>query len=162
MIFNAASSDIDQLKRIMEVVGTPTPDLLKKISSEHVRFGARRSCMDVIYGTFVQTLLVRNPVELLTLIIPVLNCGHIHIRYTLTVSSSAAHVDVWCLNFYCPGPEIHPVPSLHAPAGSGEDIQRSQSTGWDLDGWTYSWYSNSRHFMLSSISKSVRVSKLFP
>uniref|UniRef100_A0A8B9GPR2 mitogen-activated protein kinase n=1 Tax=Astyanax mexicanus TaxID=7994 RepID=A0A8B9GPR2_ASTMX len=28
---------IDQLKRIMEVVGTPTPDLLKKISSEHVR-----------------------------------------------------------------------------------------------------------------------------
>lgn len=29
--------DIDQLKRIMEVVGTPTPDLLKKICSEHVR-----------------------------------------------------------------------------------------------------------------------------
>uniref|UniRef100_A0A671SVE6 mitogen-activated protein kinase n=1 Tax=Sinocyclocheilus anshuiensis TaxID=1608454 RepID=A0A671SVE6_9TELE len=28
---------IDQLKRIMEVVGTPTPDVLKKISSEHVR-----------------------------------------------------------------------------------------------------------------------------
>uniref|UniRef100_A0A3B3TG37 mitogen-activated protein kinase n=1 Tax=Paramormyrops kingsleyae TaxID=1676925 RepID=A0A3B3TG37_9TELE len=28
---------IDQLKRIMEVVGTPTPELLKKISSEHVR-----------------------------------------------------------------------------------------------------------------------------
>uniref|UniRef100_A0A3P9K8T1 mitogen-activated protein kinase n=1 Tax=Oryzias latipes TaxID=8090 RepID=A0A3P9K8T1_ORYLA len=28
---------IDQLKRIMEVVGTPTPDLLKKICSEHVR-----------------------------------------------------------------------------------------------------------------------------
>ncbi|XP_064417581.1 mitogen-activated protein kinase 11 isoform X4 [Latimeria chalumnae] len=27
---------IDQLKRIMEVVGTPSPDLLKKISSEHV------------------------------------------------------------------------------------------------------------------------------
>uniref|UniRef100_A0A671STR5 mitogen-activated protein kinase n=1 Tax=Sinocyclocheilus anshuiensis TaxID=1608454 RepID=A0A671STR5_9TELE len=26
---------IDQLKRIMEVVGTPTPDVLKKISSEH-------------------------------------------------------------------------------------------------------------------------------
>jgi len=31
------SSDIDQLKRIMEMVGTPTPDVLKKISSEHVR-----------------------------------------------------------------------------------------------------------------------------
>ncbi|KAG9280599.1 mitogen-activated protein kinase 11 [Astyanax mexicanus] len=28
---------IDQLKRIMEVVGTPTPDLLKKISSEHAQ-----------------------------------------------------------------------------------------------------------------------------
>uniref|UniRef100_A0AAQ4PN70 mitogen-activated protein kinase n=1 Tax=Gasterosteus aculeatus aculeatus TaxID=481459 RepID=A0AAQ4PN70_GASAC len=27
---------IDQLKRIMEVVGTPTPDLLKKICSEHL------------------------------------------------------------------------------------------------------------------------------
>ncbi|RXM97303.1 Mitogen-activated protein kinase 11 [Acipenser ruthenus] len=29
-------TDIDQLKRIMEVVGTPSPELLKKISSEHV------------------------------------------------------------------------------------------------------------------------------
>ncbi|MEQ2254832.1 Mitogen-activated protein kinase 11 [Ilyodon furcidens] len=28
---------IDQLKRIMEVVGTPTPDLLKKICSEHAQ-----------------------------------------------------------------------------------------------------------------------------
>ncbi|XP_042578638.1 mitogen-activated protein kinase 11-like isoform X2 [Cyprinus carpio] len=28
---------IDQLKRIMEVVGTPTPDVLKKISSEHAQ-----------------------------------------------------------------------------------------------------------------------------
>ncbi|XP_041109976.1 mitogen-activated protein kinase 11 [Polyodon spathula] len=28
---------IDQLKRIMEVVGTPSPELLKKISSEHAR-----------------------------------------------------------------------------------------------------------------------------
>uniref|UniRef100_A0A8C7VCV4 mitogen-activated protein kinase n=1 Tax=Oncorhynchus mykiss TaxID=8022 RepID=A0A8C7VCV4_ONCMY len=28
---------IDQLKRIMEVVGTPTPDLLQKISSEHAQ-----------------------------------------------------------------------------------------------------------------------------
>uniref|UniRef100_A0A3Q2CXX5 Mitogen-activated protein kinase 11 n=1 Tax=Cyprinodon variegatus TaxID=28743 RepID=A0A3Q2CXX5_CYPVA len=30
-------TDIDQLKRIMEVVGTPTPDLLKKICSEHAQ-----------------------------------------------------------------------------------------------------------------------------
>ncbi|XP_068163445.1 mitogen-activated protein kinase 11 isoform X2 [Antennarius striatus] len=30
-------NDIDQLKRIMEVVGTPTPDLLKKICSEHAQ-----------------------------------------------------------------------------------------------------------------------------
>uniref|UniRef100_A0A8C7T7C9 mitogen-activated protein kinase n=1 Tax=Oncorhynchus mykiss TaxID=8022 RepID=A0A8C7T7C9_ONCMY len=30
-------TDIDQLKRIMEVVGTPTPDLLQKISSEHAQ-----------------------------------------------------------------------------------------------------------------------------
>ncbi|KAG8142821.1 hypothetical protein E2320_006018 [Naja naja] len=29
--------DIDQLKRIMEVVGTPSSELLKKISSEHAR-----------------------------------------------------------------------------------------------------------------------------
>lgn len=29
-------ADIDQLKRIMEVVGTPSSELLKKISSEHV------------------------------------------------------------------------------------------------------------------------------
>ncbi len=36
-IFDIICSDIDQLKRIMEVVGTPTPDVLKKISSEHVR-----------------------------------------------------------------------------------------------------------------------------
>ncbi|XP_067247763.1 mitogen-activated protein kinase 11 isoform X2 [Chanodichthys erythropterus] len=28
---------IDQLKRIMEMVGTPTPDVLKKISSEHAQ-----------------------------------------------------------------------------------------------------------------------------
>lgn len=27
---------IDQLKRIMEVVGTPSPEVLAKISSEHV------------------------------------------------------------------------------------------------------------------------------
>lgn len=33
--------DIDQLKRIMEVVGTPTPELLKKICSEHVSEGAK-------------------------------------------------------------------------------------------------------------------------
>uniref|UniRef100_A0A3P9PRV7 mitogen-activated protein kinase n=1 Tax=Poecilia reticulata TaxID=8081 RepID=A0A3P9PRV7_POERE len=31
------SDYIDQLKRIMEVVGTPTPDLLKKICSEHAQ-----------------------------------------------------------------------------------------------------------------------------
>lgn len=31
------NADIDQLKRIMEVVGTPTAEVLKKISSEHVR-----------------------------------------------------------------------------------------------------------------------------
>ncbi|NXT10907.1 MK11 kinase, partial [Prunella fulvescens] len=30
-------TDIDQLKRIMEVVGTPSSELLKKISSEHAR-----------------------------------------------------------------------------------------------------------------------------
>ncbi|XP_072327504.1 mitogen-activated protein kinase 11-like isoform X3 [Scyliorhinus torazame] len=30
-------TDIDQLKRIMEVVGTPSTELLKKISSEHAR-----------------------------------------------------------------------------------------------------------------------------
>uniref|UniRef100_A0A673Z2J2 mitogen-activated protein kinase n=1 Tax=Salmo trutta TaxID=8032 RepID=A0A673Z2J2_SALTR len=30
-------TDIDQLKRIMEVVGTPAPDLLQKISSEHAQ-----------------------------------------------------------------------------------------------------------------------------
>eukprot|EP00064_Thunnus_orientalis_P012024 superscaffoldBa00001797_g12057 len=30
-------NDIDQLKRIMEMVGTPTPDLLKKICSEHAQ-----------------------------------------------------------------------------------------------------------------------------
>lgn len=29
-------ADIDQLKRIMEVVGTPSPEVLAKISSEHV------------------------------------------------------------------------------------------------------------------------------
>ncbi|EGW01042.1 Mitogen-activated protein kinase 11 [Cricetulus griseus] len=29
--------DIDQLKRIMEVVGTPSPEVLEKISSEHAR-----------------------------------------------------------------------------------------------------------------------------
>lgn len=33
--------DIDQLKRIMEVVGTPTPELLKKICSEHVSEGRK-------------------------------------------------------------------------------------------------------------------------
>lgn len=30
------TADIDQLKRIMEIVGTPSSELLKKISSEHV------------------------------------------------------------------------------------------------------------------------------
>ncbi|KAK2121933.1 Mitogen-activated protein kinase 11 [Saguinus oedipus] len=30
-------TDIDQLKRIMEVVGTPSPEVLAKISSEHAR-----------------------------------------------------------------------------------------------------------------------------
>lgn len=29
-------ADIDQLKRIMEVLGTPSPEVLAKISSEHV------------------------------------------------------------------------------------------------------------------------------
>lgn len=38
--FNSSPrEDIDQLKRIMEVVGTPTPELLKKICSEHVSEG---------------------------------------------------------------------------------------------------------------------------
>lgn len=31
-----SDTDIDQLKRIMEVVGTPSPEVLAKISSEHV------------------------------------------------------------------------------------------------------------------------------
>lgn len=31
-----SQADIDQLKRIMEVVGTPSPEVLAKISSEHV------------------------------------------------------------------------------------------------------------------------------
>eukprot|EP00069_Balaena_mysticetus_P000559 bmy_14623T0 len=32
-----SQADIDQLKRIMEVVGTPSPEVLAKISSEHAR-----------------------------------------------------------------------------------------------------------------------------
>ncbi|KAL4834036.1 hypothetical protein H8958_015679 [Nasalis larvatus] len=32
-----SDADIDQLKRIMEVVGTPSPEVLAKISSEHAR-----------------------------------------------------------------------------------------------------------------------------
>ncbi|NXA47639.1 MK11 kinase, partial [Nothocercus julius] len=37
LIFLKYNVDIDQLKRIMEVVGTPSSELLKKISSEHAR-----------------------------------------------------------------------------------------------------------------------------
>ncbi|KAL7982710.1 hypothetical protein Chor_010308 [Crotalus horridus] len=36
-ILDTGDADIDQLKRIMEVVGTPSSELLKKISSEHAR-----------------------------------------------------------------------------------------------------------------------------
>lgn len=31
-----SQADIDQLKRIIEVVGTPSPEVLAKMSSEHV------------------------------------------------------------------------------------------------------------------------------
>lgn len=43
--------DIDQLKRIMEVVGTPTPELLKKISSEHVRKETLLICILLLQKT---------------------------------------------------------------------------------------------------------------
>uniref|UniRef100_A0A674DQ78 mitogen-activated protein kinase n=1 Tax=Salmo trutta TaxID=8032 RepID=A0A674DQ78_SALTR len=39
---------IDQLKRIMEVVGTPAPDLLQKISSEHAMDYIRQLSVDLL------------------------------------------------------------------------------------------------------------------
>lgn len=39
-----SQADIDQLKRIMEVVGTPSPEVLAKISSEHVSHQPRGLC----------------------------------------------------------------------------------------------------------------------
>uniref|UniRef100_A0A8C1AU19 mitogen-activated protein kinase n=2 Tax=Cyprinus carpio TaxID=7962 RepID=A0A8C1AU19_CYPCA len=62
---------IDQLKRIMEVVGTPTPDVLKKISSEHVR---RYQLFSYWFNILILTMLLYyNTVDLLKKML-VLDC----------------------------------------------------------------------------------------
>lgn len=45
-----SQADIDQLKRIMEVVGTPSPEVLAKISSEHVSHQPPASSADQAPG----------------------------------------------------------------------------------------------------------------